>query len=63
MNVKQFIDLVEEMRAAQTSFFTTHNWDYYHKAKRLEKRVDEAIAAYRNDLQKTAGIQLSLFDD
>lgn len=63
MNVKQFIDLVEEMRAAQTSFFATHDWNFYHKAKRLEKRVDEVIAAYRNNLQKRAGIQLSLFND
>lgn len=62
MNLGAFIDLVEEMRIAQRNFFELHQYSWLQKAKKLERRVDDIISVYRDELKKQAGVQLDLFD-
>lgn len=62
MNLGVFIDLVEEMRTAQRNFFELHQYSWLQKAKKLERRVDDIISVYRDELKKQAGVQLDLFD-
>lgn len=61
MNGKAFLDLVIQMREAQREYFATRNSHVLSKAKTLEKRVDEIIAIYRNNLDKITPTQLDLF--
>lgn len=63
MNIKIFIDLVESMREAQRSYFNTRDFKMLNEAKKLERRVDEAISIYRADLEKQAGVQMELFTE
>ena len=63
MNIKTFIDLVESMREAQRSYFNTRDFKIMNEAKKLERRVDEAISIYRADLEKQAGVQMEFFKD
>lgn len=63
MNIKIFIDLVESMREAQRSYFNTRDFKMMNEAKKLERRVDEAISIYRADLKKQAGVQMELFTE
>lgn len=63
MNIKIFIDLVESMREAQRSYYNTRDFKMLNEAKKLERRVDEAISIYRADLEKQAGVQMELFKD
>lgn len=63
MNIKTFIDLVESMREAQRSYFNTRDFKMLNEAKKLERRVDEAISIYRADLEKQAGVQLKIFTE
>ena len=63
MNIKTFIDLVESMREAQRSYFNTRDIKMLNEAKKLERRVDEAISIYRADLKKQGGVQMNLFKD
>ena len=61
MNLAVFIDLVEEMRTAQRNFFELHQYSWLQKAKKLERRVDDIISVYHDNLKKQAGFQLDLF--
>jgi hypothetical protein len=41
MELKQYAELVEQMRKAQNQYFTTKSSIDLQTAKRIEKRVDE----------------------
>ena len=44
MTVEELASLVADMRAAQKSFFRQRSNSALEESKRLEKRVDEAVA-------------------
>lgn len=60
MNGEMFLKLVIEMREAQRNWYETHKYEYLGKAKKLERQVDEMIAAYHRDLDKLRPKQLIL---
>lgn len=43
MKVKQFIELVSDMRQAQKEYFKTRNIDALKRSKNLEMQVDQII--------------------
>lgn len=60
MNGEMFLKLVIEMREMQKKWFDTKKYEYLGKAKKLERQVDEMIAAYHRDLDKLRPKQLML---
>jgi len=46
--LKDFITMVENMRAAQKGFFSTHNSSFLQLSKELEKKVDNIIKDYKD---------------
>lgn len=61
MDKNVFINLVEELRKTQREFFATRSHAVLQKSKDLERRVDEAIAAYRRE-QASDGYKQANFD-
>lgn len=61
MDKDVFVNLVEELRKTQREFFATRTHSVLQKSKALEKRVDEAIAAYRRE-QASDGYVQSMFN-
>jgi hypothetical protein len=54
--LREFVALVESMRAAQKTYFRKRNPETLEESKRLEKRVDAAIKEF-----SPVGDQASLF--
>lgn len=50
MTAKEFIDLVCQMRSAQKRFFRTHLHDDMEQSKELERKVDNALKAFSNEI-------------
>lgn len=58
MNIKTFIDNVEDMRKMQREYFRTRNTVLLQDCKSVEQTVDREIAQYR---EQQSG-QTNLFD-
>lgn len=52
MTHTQFAALVERMRAAQKEYFKTRDKGALQESKALEKKVDAAIKAMKNNTNK-----------
>ena len=62
MDIEKFVDLVERMREAQTTFFKTHNRNAYQRSIILERLCDERIKEYRDEQRKNP-IQRDMFEE
>lgn len=62
MDVEKFIDLVERMRDAQTTWFKTKNRNALQRSIILERMCDLEIEAYRSN-QKDKFKEPNLFDN
>jgi|GEM_PF-5833959 len=62
MDVEKFIDLVERMREAQTTWFKTKNRNALQRSIILERLCDEEIKAYRA-IQRDKFKEPGLFDN
>ena len=64
MNEKAFIDLVIEMRFAQRSWYETHEYIFFNRARNLERQVDRILEMYKDSLEKITPTQLNFnFDE
>lgn len=61
--IKQFAELVVEMRRTQKEFFKSRNYTVMQKAKILEKEVDERAAEILNGFNQNVENQPDLFGD
>jgi hypothetical protein len=52
--MKEFIELVREMRNAQKEYFKTRSRDLLSKSKQLEKQVDDEIKRAKEGASQTA---------
>lgn len=59
MQEQHFYELVEQMRAAQKTYFKERTGSSLVAAKKLEKQVDAAIASYRQAAPAIGAVQLS----
>lgn len=59
--VKQFVELVVEMRRAQKKFFKSRNYTVLQESKILEKEVDERAAEILNGFNQDEVNQPDLF--
>lgn len=50
--MKEFIELVREMRAAQKEYFKTRSKDALNSSKELERKVDDELQSINNTQQK-----------
>ncbi len=62
MDIEKFINLVERMREAQSTWFRTHNKNALQRSIMLEGLCDEQIKAYRDE-QRRNSIQRDLFEN
>lgn len=49
--MKEFIELVREMRAAQKEYFKTRSKDVLSRSKELERNVDAELQSINNKQQ------------
>lgn len=49
--MKEFIELVREMRAAQKEYFKTRSKDVLNRSKELERKVDAELQSINNTQQ------------
>lgn len=61
--IKQFVELVVEMRQTQKEFFNSRNYTFMQKSKILEKEVDEKAAEILNSFNQDAENQPDLFGE
>lgn len=61
--IKQFAELVVEMRRTQKEFFKSRNYTVMQKAKILEKEVDERAAEILNGFKQDVENQPDLFGE
>ena len=61
--IKQFAELVVEMRRTQKEFFKSRNYTVMHKSKILEKEVDEKAAEILNIFNQDVENQPDLFGE
>ena len=61
--IKQFAELVVEMRRTQKEFFKSRNYTVMQKAKILEKEVDERAAEILNGFNQDVENQPDLFGE
>lgn len=61
--VKQFVELVVEMRRAQKKFFKSRNYTVLQESKILEKEVDERAAEILNGFNQNEVNQPDLFGE
>jgi len=61
--IKQFVELVVEMRRTQKEFFKSRNYTVMQKAKILEKEVDERAAEILNSFNQDVENQPDLFGE
>lgn len=59
--IKQFVELVVEMRRAQKKFFKSRNYIVLQESKILEKEVDERAAEILNGFNQNEVNQPDLF--
>lgn len=59
--IKQFVELVVEMRRAQKKFFKSRNYTVLQESKILEKEVDERAAEILNGFNQNEVNQPDLF--
>lgn len=59
--VKQFVELVVEMRRAQKKFFKSRNYTVLQESKILEKEVDERASEILNGFNQNEVNQPDLF--
>lgn len=52
MNYEKLIELVEQMREAQKSYFRDRSQQWLSKAKELERRVDKAVLDHHDKQKK-----------
>lgn len=50
--MKEFVELVREMRAAQKEYFKTRSKDVLSRSKELERKVDAELQSINNTQQK-----------
>lgn len=62
-DIKQFVELVVEMRRTQKEFFKSRNYTFMQKSKILEKEVDERAAEILNDFNQDVENQPDLFGE
>lgn len=67
MTYQEFLQLVEEMRTAQKTYFSNRTQNNLLTSKRLEKLVDNAIAEGKfydaNQAQESDAAQMDLFEN
>ena len=61
--IKQFAELVIEMRRMQKEFFKSRNYTVLQKSKILEKEVDERAAKILNGFNQDIENQPDLFGE
>lgn len=61
--IKQFAELVVEMRRTQKEFFKSRSFTVMQKSKILEKEVDERAAKILNGFNQDAENQPDLFGE
>ena len=61
--IKQFAELVVEMRRTQKEFFKSRNYTVMQKSKILEKEVDEKAAEILKDFRQDVEKQPDLFGE
>lgn len=61
--IKQFAELVVEMRRTQKEFFKRRNYTVMQKSKILEKEVDERAAEILNGFNQDVENQPGLFGE
>ena len=61
--IKQFAELVVEMRRTQKEFFKSRNYTVIQKSKILEKEVDERSAEILNSFNQDVENQPDLFGE
>lgn len=61
--IKQFVELVVEMRRAQKKFFKSRNYTVLQESKILEKEVDERAAEILNGFNQNEVNQPDLFGE
>ena len=61
--IKQFVELVVEMRRTQKEFFKSRNYTFMQKSKTLEKEVDERAAEILNGFNQDVENQPDLFGE
>ena len=61
--IKQFAELVVEMRRAQKEFFKSRSFTVMQKSKILEKEVDERAAEILNGFNQNMENQPDLFGE
>ena len=49
--MKEFIELVRQMRAAQKEYFKTRSKDVLNRSKELERKVDAELQSINNTQQ------------
>lgn len=49
--MKEFIELVREMRAAQKEYFSKRSKDVLNRSKELERKVDVGLQSINNTQQ------------
>ena len=63
MKTAQFINLVEEMRLAQSEYFRTRTYASLMKAKSLERQVDRELPSVKRQENENLPTQLELSFD
>lgn len=61
--IKQFVELVVEMRRTQKEFFRSRNYTVMQKSKILEKEVDERAAEILKNFNQDVENQPDLFGE
>jgi hypothetical protein len=61
--IKQFVELVVEMRRTQKEFFKSRNYTAMQKSKILEKEVDASANEILKKLSDTEELQPDLFGE
>lgn len=61
--IKQFVELVVEMRRTQKEFFESRSFTVMQKSKILEKEVDERAAEILNGFNQEVENQPDLFGE
>ena len=61
--IKQFVELVVEMRRTQKEFFKSRSFTVMQKSKILEKEVDERSAEILNGFNQEVENQPDLFGE
>lgn len=63
IEIRQFVELVVEMRRTQKEYFKFRNYTVMQKSKILEKVVDKRAAEILNGFKQDVGNQPDLFGE